>query len=200
MEYLKAFDDYANKKSYQNVADIKKDVKKSKEPTKKKKQDDAVIYGNQETIKELKKQSEKDKDQRSESGDMPPVASNVPDKSYTPSAKESPVVSKRATLPALSKTDTSSRVSPSDARKATLPAYGRSETAAKLSPSSKRKSTPPVVSKIKPSKSRPKTYHEKSAKPITQNGDKEGADVSGPKKNVRKDEQLYQNVTFEAQL
>ncbi|XP_072047180.1 uncharacterized protein [Amphiura filiformis] len=124
LEYLKAFDDYASKKSYQNVMDVKKDLKEVKEPKKKKKQDDAVIYGNQETINEIKKSSEAEKQKESANGDMPQGASNIHSKSE---ASESP-----------SKSESSSaggNLSPSTAKKPTLPVANKDEATSKPSPS-----------------------------------------------------------------
>ncbi|XP_072024594.1 uncharacterized protein [Amphiura filiformis] len=234
LEYLKAFDDYASKKSYQNVMDVKKDTKKPKEPKKKKKQDDAVIYGNQETIQEIKKKSETEKEKKSSKDDMPQGASNVPSKSEASKASKNEASSgvnnvspsataKGATLPVFSKNEgaayrgnpssaktftlpvdaATSQVSPSIIRKATLPAaYGVNDAGSKRSPSAKRKSTPPVVSKIKPAgRGRPKTYIDRGAKPLVKEGGNGGGEgVDGSKKGVKKQEQHYQNVTFDGQF
>ena len=157
LEYLKAFDDYASKKSYQNVAEIGKPKQKTKTE---KKEDDAVIYGNQETIQELKKEAETNEDGRSEA---PNGASNIPSKNEAPGLAES-------------------------------------------SPSSRRKSAPiktkPMVLSKKPKPSgraRPKTTIDgRSAKP---SGEERGTDVGAPpKKSIKKQEQLYENMTFDAEV
>ena len=171
LEYLKAFDDYASKKSYQNVAEIGK----AKQETKKKKKEDAAsaIYGNQDIVKEFKKEveeKEKGKDEASLG------ASNIP----SGASNMSPTVKAPASnMP--SKSERGARAS------------------SKTTPSSKRnsapiKTKPLVLSSTKPKltgKARPKsTIDGKSPRPSGAEGG------SAAKKSVKK-EQLYQNVVFD---
>ena len=160
LEYLKAFDDYASKKSYQNVAELSKPKQGSKKmKEKKKKQDDAVIYGNQETIQELKKEAEAKQDGK---GAVADCASNMPSKSEDAGA-------------------------------------------AKSTPSSRRKSAPiktkPMVLSKKPKptgKARPKTTIDgRSARPSGEEGATDGGVTP---KGLKKQEQLYQNMTFDTEF
>ena len=174
LEYLKAFDDYASKKSYQNVAEMSK----TKEETKKKEEHAAsAIYGNQDIVKEFKKEAKAIEEGKDESlsgaSNMTPDASNIPSGASNMSSKV--------------------KVSASN-----MPSKSGARRSAKVTPSSKRKSAPinakPMVLSTKPKptgRARPKTTRDgRSAKPSGTDGG------SAPKKSVKK-EQLYQNVVFD---